>query len=76
MNTVWLNVGAYGKTWSHILQKNHYPFQHRCIKHFNTKKFDLVKFHCCKVKSVFNLINSPMPFHKAKAAFSQWKLTE
>lgn len=40
------------------------------------QKFDLVKFHCYKVKSVFNLINSPMAFHKAKAAFSQWKLTE
>lgn len=48
MNTVWLNVGAYIKTWSHILQKKIITLSY--MGELNTLKiqqiFDLLKFHC------------------------------
>lgn len=47
MNTVWLNVGAYNKNWSHILQK---IITLSYMGELNTLKiqqiFDFVKFHC------------------------------
>lgn len=52
MNTVWLNVWAYIKTWSHILQKNHYPFLHGWVEHFeNTTNIWFVKISLLKLNS-------------------------